>query len=211
MSAVSAHAELMDATYRRQRLVYDATRKYYLLGRDHLIARLDPPPDARVLEVACGTGRNLALIGRLYPGRRLHGLDISAEMLLSARAKLPAEVALADGDACSFRAETLFATPRFERVLLSYSLSMIPDWTAALRNAARHLAEGGELHVVDFGDQAGLPRWFRSGLHGWLAKFHVTPRIDLGTAMAAVAAEIGGRADCVSLYRDYARYGVLSV
>lgn len=210
MSAVASHAELMDATYRRQRLVYDATRKYYLLGRDHLIARLDPPEGGRVLEVACGTGRNLALVARRYPGRRLYGLDISAEMLRSARAQLPAEIALAQGDACSFEPATLFGAARFDRIVLSYSLSMIPDWTAALRNAAAHLAEGGALHVVDFGDQAGLPRWFRSGLHGWLARFHVTPRADLGEAIAAAATEIGGRAECGSLYRDYARYGVLS-
>ena len=50
-----SHAALMDATYRRQRLVYDATRKYYLLGRDHLIERLDPPEGGAVLEIACGT------------------------------------------------------------------------------------------------------------------------------------------------------------
>ena len=33
------HADLMDRIYRRQRHVYDATRKYYLLGRDRLIER----------------------------------------------------------------------------------------------------------------------------------------------------------------------------
>ena len=30
-------AEKMDAIYRRQRFIYDATRRYYLLGRDRLI------------------------------------------------------------------------------------------------------------------------------------------------------------------------------
>ena len=37
------HAALMDRTYRHQRLIYDATRAWFLLGRDHLIAHLDVP------------------------------------------------------------------------------------------------------------------------------------------------------------------------
>ena len=56
------HSELMNATYRRQRWIYDATRKYYLFGRDHLIKTLDPPEGGTVLEIACGTGRNLQMI-----------------------------------------------------------------------------------------------------------------------------------------------------
>jgi len=84
----ATHAALMDATYRHQRRIYDVTRRHFLLGRDRLIAELDPPPGARVLEIACGTGRNLDLIGRRWPGCRLSGLDISQEMLASARARL---------------------------------------------------------------------------------------------------------------------------
>ena len=33
---------LMDSVYRRQRHIYDVTRKYFLLGRDTLIARAEP-------------------------------------------------------------------------------------------------------------------------------------------------------------------------
>lgn len=46
-----AHAALMDRTYRRQRRIYDLTRAWYLLGRDHLVARLDPPQGGAVLEI----------------------------------------------------------------------------------------------------------------------------------------------------------------
>src|SRR5947199_9092708 len=82
------HAELMDGVYRWQRHIYDLTRKYYLLGRDRLIAGLDVPPEGTVLEVGCGTGRNLVLVARRYPKSRLYGLDISSEMLRSASASL---------------------------------------------------------------------------------------------------------------------------
>jgi len=156
-SGANGHAALMDEVYRGQRHIYDFTRKYYLFGRDTLIAGLDAQPGMRVLEVACGTGRNLARIGKAWPGVRLFGLDISAEMLKSARAALGAEARLGKGDACAFDPQTLLGEPGFERIVLSYSLSMIPDWDSALDHAASLLADGGALHVVDFGDLAGLP------------------------------------------------------
>ena len=39
MTAIGArdHAALMDTVYRGQRHIYDATRKYFLFGRDRLI------------------------------------------------------------------------------------------------------------------------------------------------------------------------------
>jgi S-adenosylmethionine-diacylgycerolhomoserine-N-methlytransferase len=205
-----SHAALMDATYRRQRLIYDLTRAYYLLGRDHLIANLAPPPGARILEVACGTGRNLDRIAAAYPDCELYGLDISEEMLRSARAKLGARATLAQADACRFDPMALFGVPGFDRIVLSYSLSMIPDWTGALSEAARHLAPRGELHIVDFGTQERLPGWFRRGLRAWLARFHVTPRDDLHAVLHRVAGELGGAIACQTLYRDYAQYGALT-
>jgi len=68
----------MDRMYRPQALIYDLTRKCYLLGRDRLIDGVEAGPGEIVLEVGCGTGRNLVALGRLYPGVRLHGLDAAA-------------------------------------------------------------------------------------------------------------------------------------
>jgi S-adenosylmethionine-diacylgycerolhomoserine-N-methlytransferase len=210
MSGTVSHAELMDSTYRYQRLIYDVTRRYYLLGRDRLVRDLAPPPGGRVLEIGCGTGRNLARIAAQYPECALFGLDISQEMLRSARSKLGARATLVRADACDFDGTALFGAGGFDRVVLSYSLSMIPDWHRALHMAAAQLAPGGELHVLDFGDQSHLPRGFRHLLQAWLARFHVTPRVDLYAHMQAVAAKQGQRLRFQSLYRDYARYGVLS-
>lgn len=204
------HARLMDGIYRRQRLIYDITRKYYLLGRDTLIAELDPPEGGTVLEIACGTGRNLHRIGQRWPGRQLYGLDISEEMLTSARAKLGPGAHLAQADACDFDPGTLFGTQNFDRIVLSYSLSMIPDWQGAVREAARHLSPGGSVHIVDFGTQARLPGWFRRVLRAWLAKFHVSPRDDLETVLQSVLVDHPQLSfDASSLYRDYARLAVL--
>jgi S-adenosylmethionine-diacylgycerolhomoserine-N-methlytransferase len=145
----------------------------------------------RVLEVACGTGRNLAKIGKAWPGMRLFGLDISAEMLKSAHATLGEDAKLGQGDACTFDPQCLLGEPEFDRIVLSYSLSMIPDWEAALDHASGLLASGGTLHVVDFGDLAGLPRPLRRLLMAWLAKFHVEPRTALPQAAARIAAARG--------------------
>jgi len=191
--APSGHAALMDEVYRGQRHIYDFTRKYYLFGRDTLIKGLGAQPGMRVLEIACGTGRNLAKIGTAWPGVRLYGLDISAEMLKSARAALGAEARLGQGDACSFDAAALLGEPQFDRIVLSYSLSMIPDWQGALDHAASLLAPGGALHVVDFGDLAGVPRPLAGVLRAWLAKFHVAPRDDMGAVAGRIAAARGLR------------------
>ena len=191
MAGSGGHAALMDEVYRGQRHIYDFTRKYYLFGRDTLIAGLAAQPGMRVLEVACGTGRNLAKIGRAWPGVRLYGLDISAEMLKSARAALGDAATLGQGDACAFDPAALLGEPRFDRIVLSYSLSMIPEWESALDHAASLLAPGGELHIVDFGDLAGLPRPLAGALRAWLAKFHVAPRVDMPRAAQGIAAARG--------------------
>lgn len=205
-----SHAELMDETYRYQRLIYDLTRRFFLLGRDHLIHNLNPGKDARVLEIACGTGRNLALIAKRYPDCALYGLDISDQMLRTARDKLGLRAHLVKADACTFEPRQIFGTAQFDRIILSYSVSMIPDWQAALATAARHLTPGGQLHVVDFGDQSGLPRWFRTVLRRWLAKFHVAPRADLTAVLAEIAADQGCALAYQTRLRGYAQHGVLT-
>ena len=185
------HGQLMDTVYRGQRHIYDATRKFYLFGRDRLIAGLDMPQGGSVLELGCGTGRNLALIARCWPGARLFGLDISAEMLKSAAAKLGGDASLVLADAACFDAAALLGQARFDRVVLSFAASMIPDWIAALDHSAALVAPGGSLHVVDFGSMEGLSAPLRFVLKAWLAHFHVTPRTDLASRAAELAKRHG--------------------
>ena len=60
MTGASDHAALMDRVYRLQRRFgfYDATRKFYLLGRDPMIAGLNPPPGGGVLEIGLELWKN---------------------------------------------------------------------------------------------------------------------------------------------------------
>ena len=199
------HAGRMDDIYRYQRLIYDVTRKYYLLGRDRLIREMEPEPGTHILEIACGTGRNLDCMDRLYPGRHLYGLDISEQMLETAREKLAGRVLLAHGDACSFDPVGLFGRESFDHIVLSYSLSMIPDWQGALSQALAHLAPGGTLHIVDFGDLSRLPGSFSYLLRKWLEQFHVQVRDDLSERLVGAVSARGLALSHVSLYLTYAQ------
>jgi S-adenosylmethionine-diacylgycerolhomoserine-N-methlytransferase len=206
---MSDAAALMDRMYRRQRHIYDLSRKFYLLGRDEAIARLCPASGDRVLEIACGTGRNLVRLAQAYPHARLFGLDVSREMLATAatstaRAGLASRIALAQADATAFDPQALFGCASFERVMVSYALSMIPPWRDAVARALDVVAPGGSLRVVDFGDCAGLPRPFKRGLRRWLSAFDVTPRDDLRAALESLAAERGMSCQTEARFRGYA-------
>lgn len=175
----------MDRIYRRQRHIYDLSRRFFLLGRERALAEMAPLPDsASVLELGCGTARNLILLAREHRDLRLYGLDASGMMLTTAaasaeRAGVSGRLRLALGDASEFDAEVLFGRTGFDRVLLSYMLSMVPDWPRVLDAGMKTLAPGGRIHVVDFGRGERLPAAFRGLLHAWLAQFHVTPRADM--------------------------------
>ena len=181
-----AHAGLMDRVYRRQRYVYDFTRKYYLFGRDRLIAGLALEPHANLVEIGCGTARNLIAIARAYPQTRLYGLDASAAMLETARAAvrragLEHRITLAQGLAEQL-SPAQFGAAHFENVLFSYSLSMIPDWRAALAAGYAALSPRGRMHVVDFGDLTGLGR-LPEARHAGMAEFiprYASRRISRG-------------------------------
>ncbi|MBB5048744.1 S-adenosylmethionine-diacylgycerolhomoserine-N-methyltransferase [Rhodopseudomonas rhenobacensis] len=206
----------MNRMYRWQRHIYDATRRYYLLGRDHMIDGLKPAPRARVLEIGCGTGRNLIVASRRYPEAKFFGLDVSTEMLTSAIAAIARDgrsdrVRVAHGDATAFDPRRMFGVRAFDHVMISYCLSMIADWPHVLEAAAHHLAPGGSLHIVDFGDQHGLPRWARTLLRRWLALFDVTPRDDLARTLQRFADSRGATLRFERPYRGYAQYAVISL
>lgn len=208
-------ARHMDSIYRAQRHIYDATRKYYLLGRDGLLDGLDPPPGGTVLEIGCGTGRNLICAARRYPGARFYGIDVSAAMLETAarsveKAGLAHCITLGQADASRLDCDAVFGIPTFDRVFVSYALSMIPPWRDALVHALDAVAPGGSLHIVDFGEQSALPRAFRSGLRAWLAKFSVEPRADLEDELRGLASDTHSTLAFSRPFRDYACRAVLT-
>lgn len=210
--AEADHSELMDSIYRHQRFIYDATRKYYLLGRDRMIRGLAMAPRQSLLEIGCGTGRNLAVAARRFPDIRLYGLDISSAMLASAEKTLlclgRAEPVLRLGDAAQLQASD-FGVGGFDRIMISYALSMIPEWEKTIDAALAALKPGGSLHIADFGQQRRLPVWFRSGLRRWLKRFHVTPRAELECVLRTAAANGRFTLELHPHARDYAWIAVI--
>lgn len=204
----------MDEMYRYQRYIYDATRAYYLLGRDDLIRGLAAKPNMKVLEIACGTARNLLRAADLYPGAEFYGIDISSEMLTTARASVDksshkARIRLAHADATEFNTQALFGFEAADRVFISYAVSMIPPWEAAIDEALRHVTPGGALHIVDFGMMEGMPAPARRTVVAWLAKFDVTPRHSLRPVCEAAAKRHGASCTFYTSPRGYWSKAVL--
>lgn len=199
----------MDRMYRHQRYFYDLTRKYYLLGRDKLLAKMDVQPGENVLEIGCGTARNLAILAKRYPNTNFFGLDASAAMLETAAEtiarsridNITLKTALADKFSYD---ETFGLKSSFNIVFFSYSISMIPPWRESIENAFRNLKPGGTLYMVDFYDQRDLPRFFQKMLQAWLRQFHVQFWDDLLPFLKKLENKGLGEMKVTPIYRRYA-------
>jgi S-adenosylmethionine-diacylgycerolhomoserine-N-methlytransferase len=171
--------ERLNNLYRFQRHFYDLTRLFFLFGRDDLLQKMNVLPGERVLEVGCGTGRNLLKLAQLQPEAKIYGLDASDEMLKTAGAKLDRQnqqkaIVLRQGLAEQFDYRTTFNLDRpFGKIFISYSLSMFPNWREAILNALENLEPEGDFFILDFWDGTGLPGWFVRLRAWWLSLFKV--------------------------------------
>lgn len=205
----------MDGIYKYQRHIYDATRKYYLLGRDILINELRPDDGSTVLEVGCGTGRNLIQAARRSPNAKFIGFDISPTMLDTARksiarAGLSKRIDVYQADATAFTLSELCGEQQVSRVFISYALSMIPLWRQVLPKALEAVGPGGRLCILDFGQQQACPGWFKTMLFAWLRQFSVHPRAELEPELIKLARLSGASLELRRLYRGYADYAVIT-
>ena len=198
----------MDKMYRHQRYFYDFTRKYYLLGRDKLIKEMAISEGDNILEIGCGTGRNLAILARKYPNTNFFGLDASEEMLKSARKKISSQnlkntiikIALAD----NFSFDKTFKLEKpLDAIFFSYSISMIPDWKKSIENALENLKSGKSIYIVDFYDQRDLPAFFRKILQSWLRQFHVIYPKELVPFLEKLEKENAGKLFVKSIFKSY--------
>jgi S-adenosylmethionine-diacylgycerolhomoserine-N-methlytransferase len=146
-----SHAECLEGFYAPQATRYDAFRARLLHGRADLIAALDLPAGARVVELGCGTGSNLVYLGN---GRRkladfasIQLVDLCPALLGQARQRVTGltNVEVIEADATTWQPQQ-----PVDCVYLSYALSMMPDWRGVLANAWSMLAPGGQLGIVDF-------------------------------------------------------------
>lgn len=142
--------------YRFHAYVYDSTRWMILHGRRRAAERLVLRPNSRVLEVGCGTGLNFRFLQEhVSPvDGRLTGLDFSRDMLVRAERRVQRR-GWRNVDLVAADASRMDLGRTFDAVFFAYSLTMIPDWEAALERAHAHLEPGGRLVVLDFSRFAG--------------------------------------------------------
>jgi S-adenosylmethionine-diacylgycerolhomoserine-N-methlytransferase len=176
---MSAHQTLMNKVYQFQSPFYDLTRKFYLLGRDRLLETIAKPHPSSVLEVGCGTGRNLFKLNKLMkkhlPTPLLVGVDICDVLLYQAEMRKRSRHTnlhfICEGaDTFDYKKHYF---PRFQAAFCSYSLSMIPNTEACLKAIHHNLDEKGLLYIIDFYDFNGWPAFFRKAHDKWLSFFHV--------------------------------------
>ena len=144
------HKDRLERFYAPQADAYDRFRERLLHGRKELIDDLPVGAGDHVVELGGGTGRNLEFFGeRLRSFGSLTVVDLCQPLLEQARARCAAQGW--DNVTCVEADATRFGPSRpVDAVYLSYSLTMIPDWFAAIDNALAMLRPGGVIGVVDF-------------------------------------------------------------
>ena len=212
---VEATPRRMDRIYGLQRHIYDFTRPLILPGRNRLLDGIEMPPRGRLLEVGCGTARNIARLARRFPEASFVGLDASREMLRTAarrmaRRGLSARVALRHGLAQDLAGGLSGDADRpFDAVVLSYTLSMIEEPEAVLDGAMGCIVPGGKLHIVDFWSASRWPAVVRRALAAWMGLFGVAHRPAVerwlqarGKAVAEFHVLLGGYAFLARVVRE---------
>jgi demethylmenaquinone methyltransferase/2-methoxy-6-polyprenyl-1,4-benzoquinol methylase len=136
------------------------------LWRGRLVRSLALGADARVLDLATGTGDVALDVVRRHPSVHVTGVDPSAGMLAVgqdkvARAGVTRHVTLVTGDAQALS----FPDASFDAVTIAFGIRNVPDRPRALAEMRRVLKPGGRLGILELAE----PR----GFLGAAARFHV--------------------------------------
>ena len=157
----------MDRYYRFHSTIYDLTRWSFLFGRQHIVelAHKHCSSPKRILEVGCGTGKNLIRLHRVFPHAQLTGLDISAPMLKIATNKCSH---IPNIELVHTSYDHSLDPKSFDIILFSYVLTMVnPGFEDCLSASKLDLNDEGILAIADF--DSSRSNLFKS----WMARNHV--------------------------------------
>ena len=116
----------------------------YIAGTEAaLLARAQPRPGERMLEIGCGEGANLVHLRHGQADLDLFAVDFSHAKARFARTATAAHVANADAACLPFRSGT------FDAVLVRDLLHHVPDRRAVISEALRVLRSGGSITVIE--------------------------------------------------------------
>jgi SAM-dependent methyltransferase len=120
--------------------------------KERLLEQARIEPEHTILDIGCGTGTLLLLLGRKRRPATMVGLDADGKVLRIAAAKARRHVAEI-GLVQALSLEIPFADKVFDRVLSSLTLHHLtrPEKLRTLAEIFRILRSGGELHVADWG------------------------------------------------------------
>ncbi len=117
--------------------------------------RILSQPDARVLDLCCGTG-DMTFALRRRAGKsspRIVGADFSHAMLLRAGKKsVGTDLRWIEADALNLP----LPDGSFDLVTSAFGFRNLANYDAGLREIARVLCRGGECGILDFGEPGGL-------------------------------------------------------
>lgn len=178
-----ANAQALKRYYRMHAKVYDATRWSFLFGRQKIIELADKSiKPKKILEIGCGTGRNLSALAKTFPDANISGVDLSSDMLSVANKKIQSysdRVKLVENKYDVPLKDDEGNIEEYDLILFSYALSMFnPGWDIAIQSAREQLSEKGIIAIVDF--QKSRFKTYRNWMHLNHVKMqdHLLPELE---------------------------------
>ena len=163
------HAARLESFYGGQAEAYDSFRRRLLLGRAELYGEVPHTEQGVWVDLGGGTGSNLEFLGpRLESLRKVYLVDLSPSLLAVAGKRAQQRgwknVEPVQADATTFQP----AEGAADVVTFSYSLTMIPDWFAALENGARCSSRGASSAWSISSSPASTRK--RAAKHSWFTR-----------------------------------------
>lgn len=142
--------DFIDSFYKDQADYYDSFRFRMLHGKKHLTDMIPFEKDKSLCIFAGGTGDILEYISDIVPKlKEVCVMDICEKLLEQNKKRAEFHkwnnVTSKQGDAHYFIEEK-----KYDYIIITYSLTMIPNWELALDNAIKSLKDDGYIAISDF-------------------------------------------------------------
>ena len=158
--------ERLIETYRKKAKHYDITSRLYPVPgypqrtqRLRAVRALRLRPGDTVVDMACGTGLNFALLEKVVgPGGRIVGVDLTDAMLARAQDRIKkngwSNVSLVQADAAGFDFPA-----GVNAILSTYAMTQVPECAEVIAHGAKALSGGGRWVVLDLKVPGNTPGW----------------------------------------------------
>ena len=142
------HEDKLNQFYKSQAALYDAYRQNMLHGKKKLIPSIPFNNGDTLLILAGGTGDILDhMIPYINNFKKIVLVDLCGELLKIAKEK---RGNIKNLDIVHADATTFISEEKFDKIIITYSLTMIPCWIKAIDVIKKNLKHGGYLGVSDF-------------------------------------------------------------